>query len=293
MIVSKTEKAILYPLLAVLLVVFSFYDLTITQYLCKDTGNTLGRVMENLAEVPFQFGCVLAAGLAFRFRPKDTKAKSILFGILFGFCFVALSVYGGGMIYSYVKNLTGNGYYWLGALIAIFYGVTGGLLAHTLPVDNPKRAFIYGCFVIILYLVILGVMNLLKLLWYRPRWRYLLATYGSDAASFFVPWYRPQCSGKFSDNFASFPSGHTMNAIAALIWILLPAFSPVLRGKKLRLRIIIYLWAVLCAVSRIAVGAHFASDVTMGYLLGFALFNLGTHCYVGVVKKVELTKKTA
>ena len=64
----------------------------------------------------------------------------------------------------------------------------------------------------------------------------------------------------FPSTFASFPSGHTITAFAcaaAVGW-----FAP-------RLRFALFLAATLVGVSRVAVGAHYASDVVAGAVIGW------------------------
>lgn len=64
----------------------------------------------------------------------------------------------------------------------------------------------------------------------------------------------------FPSTFASFPSGHTITAFAcaaAVGW-----FAP-------RLRLALFALAALVGVSRVAVGAHYASDVAAGAAIGW------------------------
>lgn len=62
-------------------------------------------------------------------------------------------------------------------------------------------------------------------------------------------------------SYASFPSGHSSNAFAAAIAI--GALWP-------RLRLPMWIYAVLIAVSRVVVNAHFPSDVIAGAVVGTA-----------------------
>jgi len=92
-----------------------------------------------------------------------------------------------------------------------------------------------------------------KYFWGRVRFRELDAAFSQ-----FTPWYLPQgITG--SD---SFPSGH-----AAMGWMLL-ALLIFLANKKQWMKysaiVIIFLWGVTLALSRVAIGAHYASDVLFG-----------------------------
>ena len=98
---------------------------------------------------------------------------------------------------------------------------------------------------------VIGVQAV-KFFWGRVRFRELDATYSQ-----FTPWYLPQGITGFD----SFPSGH-----AAMGWMLLAVlilFNKKKLSKNLVL-ILIILWGILLATSRVIIGAHFASDVLFG-----------------------------
>ena len=104
-----------------------------------------------------------------------------------------------------------------------------------------------------------------KYFWGRVRFRELDAAFSQ-----FTAWYLPQgITG--SD---SFPSGH-----AAMGWMLLPLLI-LLREKKQGIinsaLVIIVMWGIVLALSRVVVGAHYASDVLFGsffIIITFLLFN--------------------
>jgi len=103
-----------------------------------------------------------------------------------------------------------------------------------------------------------------KYFWGRVRFRELDAAFSQ-----FTPWYLPQGINGFD----SFPSGH-----AAMGWMLL-ALIILLANKKQWMKysmiVIIFLWGVTLALSRVVIGAHYASDVLFGsffIILTFLLF---------------------
>jgi membrane-associated phospholipid phosphatase len=105
----------------------------------------------------------------------------------------------------------------------------------------------------------------IKYFWGRVRFRELDAAFSQ-----FTPWYLPQgITG--SD---SFPSGH-----AAMGWILLALLSLLANKKewfKNLVFVLIFIWGVILASSRVVIGAHFASDVLFGsffIIMTFILFN--------------------
>ena len=99
---------------------------------------------------------------------------------------------------------------------------------------------------------------LFKFLWGRVRFR--------DLASGFVdytPWFLPQ--GFTGDQ--SFPSGHT-----AMGWMFLPLLIAVKDRKntdpiKILVYILILGWGLFVGLSRIAIGAHYASDVLFSTMM--------------------------
>ncbi|NVM29465.1 MAG: phosphatase PAP2 family protein [Candidatus Helarchaeota archaeon] len=107
--------------------------------------------------------------------------------------------------------------------------------------------------VVVLFTIILPVLfvNITKPLCGRVRPRNVLWGLGE-----FTPWFSPP--GPDLNNL-SFPSGHT-----AMGWMLLPLLIP-LRDKDAWLKILgsvlIIGWGAFVGLSRILVGAHYASDV--------------------------------
>ncbi|MDH3267935.1 MAG: phosphatase PAP2 family protein [Ignavibacteria bacterium] len=92
-----------------------------------------------------------------------------------------------------------------------------------------------------------------KYFWGRVRFRELDAAFSQ-----FTPWYSPQGITGFD----SFPSGH-----AAMGWILLALLILATNKKKwmkYSLFTLIFIWSITLALSRVVIGAHYASDVLFG-----------------------------
>jgi membrane-associated phospholipid phosphatase len=90
----------------------------------------------------------------------------------------------------------------------------------------------------------------LKIFWGRIRFRDLAENYSNFSA-----WYIPH---GFTGN-DSFPSGH-----AAMGWMMIALFV-LFTDKSYRIRLLlkglIISWAIAVSVSRVIIGAHYASDV--------------------------------
>jgi membrane-associated phospholipid phosphatase len=105
-----------------------------------------------------------------------------------------------------------------------------------------------------------------KIPWGRWTYRDMIA---EGNISLFTPWYLPQ--GINGHN--SFFSGHTAMFFSTLPIILF--FKKQSTGRKVALALI-FLWGIFGAVSRVVIGAHFASDVLFGAcetILWFLLFS--------------------
>lgn len=96
----------------------------------------------------------------------------------------------------------------------------------------------------------------------------------TDPITQFTKWYVITDRGGFNNIYASFPSGHTMNSAGVILLTLLPTFLPRLKSKEKLFKGITYSWIILVGLSRVVMGAHFASDVTVGALLSLALFDI-------------------
>lgn len=136
---------------------------------------------------------------------------------------------------------------------------------------------------IALFMALIPGVTMLKAIFHRPRFRaiefYNANFAGENPSVYFHNWWE-RC-GEYktliatysylgTDEFKSFPSGH---AGAASCFMLVVSFLPLLDKKYEKKALICYYagfaWVLLVAFSRILVGAHFLSDVSMGMLLTF------------------------
>ncbi len=108
----------------------------------------------------------------------------------------------------------------------------------------------------------LGIIEIMKFLWGRVRFRDLLKAGSYDA---FTSWYHP--NGVNGNK--SFPSGHTAGAAMSYLMMLLPFVSPKWDKNKAWCFIIPLLHTGVVAYTRLVMGAHYLSDVIMGGIIGF------------------------
>jgi membrane-associated phospholipid phosphatase len=107
----------------------------------------------------------------------------------------------------------------------------------------------------------LFIVQPLKHLWGRVRFRDLDTLYSN-----FTPWFFPN---GINGN-QSFPSGH-----AAMAWMILPLLLLVdnkSKSIKAFVLIIIISWGLAVSLSRVIIGAHYASDVLLGSIIILVVF---------------------
>lgn len=264
---GKQEKKIVFLTGIVLLIVFTFTDLQISMAVAVKPA--IARTLEIVGEIPFTFLAAFGCALLVRFRDRKAPLKNIAALLGGGVLFLLFSAMGGFMTWNYLsRNFS--------SVPAAAAGVTGLaiaaaaiLLALQVPGQNREKALRYAATALLYFLLVIIVMNSLKTVWGRMRFREM-----TDPLNEFTRWYQICGRGKFDDAFASFPSGHSMNSAGVILLILLPDLLPALRGKEKMMRIFAYIWCVTVGFSRVLMGAHFASDVTIGVMLSLFIFEI-------------------
>ena len=264
---SKKEKIIIPIIGLILLSIFTFTDLQISQALF--TKNIFGRFFEVIGELPFAFMAVFGFALLFRFRSRKNKVISILLGILYGIFSLLFSVMGGFMAWNYLHENVEGVPQPIAFLFTILILVAAYFLTRLVPKEKAKEAVTFAVVAVFYFIAVIIIMNVLKGIWGRMRIREM-----TDPITEFTRWYVITNRGGFNNIYASFPSGHSMNAAGTILLCLFPTFIPKLQGKEFSLKIICYSYMVLCAISRVVMGAHFASDTTMGILLSLLIFEV-------------------
>lgn len=150
-------------------------------------------------------------------------------------------------------------------------------LTAIIPEKTLAELFVPALVTFFAALAVLITVQFMKMLWGRIRFR----DFGEDISRF-VPWYKID----FFSGYNSFPSGHTANmAIIFAFPLWLAAI-----GKSRKTVVISYVVIGICtaamAISRIFIGAHFLSDITVGFYISFA----ATEAVRLILKKVYAKK---
>lgn len=120
------------------------------------------------------------------------------------------------------------------------------------------------------------VVNVIKVPWARPRMRFIQLYPEVE----FANWWQIGSSikdkyitmGVGSNEFKSFPSGHTASSLNILFVCVLARYSNFIKEKRTIVLGGALLFGVLTALSRIVLGAHFLTDVTVGFAITFILY---------------------
>ena len=265
----KTYKYTLL-VISVLLVIFAFTDLQISNAI-YNSNSSFGMIFEAIGEFP---AAVIATFCTVSLMLTRNKEKSVKYNLRTGGYIILLLLFALMAAMLPVKYF--NGPTVLITIIATLYIVISYIIAKKYSSTNReelRNAAIVG---VLTFVFVVITFNLVKMGWGRERYRHMIATGSFEGFSL---WFTPQ--KLTTDNeFMSFPSGHSANA-AIMIWItLIPTFITSLREKKNWFIGFSLLWILVVPISRIMVGAHFASDVTMGVTITLIIFAILESRYI-------------
>lgn len=256
-----------------LLVVATLFDMKINDALYAPK-NFFGVALEVGGVSPFYLVIAFAGAVFFAFcRTLLKSAWNIIRMVLsIGAAFAGLVMF----FHQFTKL-------WFDSSI-IYYLVAAGISAPFLALliwgltrlsaDTLKKLAIFSLFSVIVIAVSMSIVQGIKTLWGRPRYRemFKLGDFGA-----FTPWYKPY-DISFDGDQQSFPSGHTASAGAIMVIAALPEIFQKLKKYEWLLFAGGFVFTVAVALSRIIVGAHFLSDVTMG-----AVISIGSYAIVRAI----------
>lgn len=253
-----------------LLLVGTFFDYQIASMVfVKD--NLFSYFFEHFA--PIVFGSILIIAGSLTFIPllniKDTsKLKLVLFGLL-GLLFCA---FGSLMIVVYGKIIGGVYAFCLLPFVIV--------KVRKIPVELSKQYHLTGLAIILTAFVSMMIVENIKPIVGRVRFRSM-----QEDANLFTNWY--QINGNkylpnvpLKEEIKSFPSGHSQWAGTTLTLSLLALANPNWRKKEPLIFLGSLSYAVIVMFSRMMQGAHFLSDVTVGFGTAFLCYVIFRHYLV-------------
>lgn len=278
--------AVLSALLGVvLLIVASFYDLQISKAL-HNSSSWFARFGAGYAPLPVYLGLTISGVFLILARASLNKWITIA-QIVLGVALIA----GGSYLVMFQTTHYRSGFP-LGMTIAIglLLVVCVDLLIYKFYSNEDKLVLLRAAFAILLMIAFeLALGEIIKTPWSRLR-PYAIYELGSD--SYFVPWWQAGAGNvfknsinpdlleepaKFADYFKSFPSGHTGHAtVMCFLLVILANIKPRLKKWTPLFLAIGVIYAMIMALSRVIIGAHYLSDTMVGFLLSFAS---GALCY--------------
>jgi membrane-associated phospholipid phosphatase len=238
---------------AILAVIFAFTDWQISQAL-YNPGAGWAHFMEAYGQMPGSFLGLLCGSLLLRTYKVEKTAKSV-FGVIGLYLLTALAAFGffadafGAQVDTSKVNLPAVLTLTLAALILGQVILRWFSLEALSPYKNIAK-------VGLAVMIVGGIATvwLFKIPWGRWTYRDILE---AGNAALFTPWYLPQGN----NGHHSFFSGHTAMVFSVLPIVLL--FKKKTQARNMAIALAL-LWGVIGGLSRIVVGAHFASDVLFG-----------------------------
>jgi len=289
---TKTRKITYIAVAAGIILLFvlgTLYDLAISKVIYQP-DNFMAKILESAGIFP-PFIFVSATFVTFFFLIDRSKKNGTLWKILCGgLSAVPYLVYGFMASETYLTTL------WARVIVAVVAAViltplTFFVIAK-LPEQTKKRLAVFLVFASIVAVISsLISINVIKYLWGRARYREMIADSDTTFTAF-TPWYHP--NGFTLKGHHSFPSGHTCSATNLLA---LCALEEVFDEKDSHKKLILFLvgmYIFVMAYSRLVLGAHFLSDVTGGFLVGFVTYAVVRYLYfdrsktvLGVIMKLN------
>ncbi len=283
MLVRPGDAALIGVFLVIMLIVGTLMDYPISSALYQP-DNGFGLLLAAYGQLPSSAGAVLAGTLFLIGRSRGSRTARIWQTVI-GLVMIGVGVY--MLCENPVEYMDMN--LILSCIIALVITVLMMALAVFVS-QNARKEDVLLVATIFLFTIVLQMVliNLIKIPWGRPRMR-LIET---DARVSFIPWYEPGtalkdslvAAGVEAEEFKSFPSGHTGHAVILMLYGLLPwlrngagrTTDPGQKDRALSLtpsiRLFVWIgfgWAVLVALSRMIMGAHFLSDTVVGFAVSF------------------------
>ena len=263
----------------------AFFDLNISRVLAiSETDGVLALRNHPISSIvltiigyflPVVFIAFSAATIALNLLRKKEKMKVIekLMCVVMFIGVIGVMAY---FAYQTMETISSTKFgFWHYLMMVLMIFVMTFLIWYVAINLNPvviKKTFVPAVFTVISYGAVFTFTEVAKLIWGRIRPRELVELGSLEG---FVNWY--QVSG-FTGH-KSFPSGHSVEALMMLLVILWMTALGASKKAKTITTVGILCWTSLMMFSRVLAGAHFLSDVTAGFAVGFAFLYIAFVMY--------------
>ncbi len=234
-----------------------------------DKSSTFGKIFRDIGELPAVFGMFLGVTILYGARQRRVMWKNILSSVI-AIPFMLLFSYSvffmpARYIYEHTEGGIPTAVKYVIYALALVLFIAAVIVINRQKPEKVREYKKAGLVLLILIFTELILVNIVKILWARPRMRSI------QSIEQFKYWY--QINGpSTSEELKSFPSGHVANAFTLLAYSLfIPKNKPTMKKWFIAFAL---LWGTLVAVSRIVIGAHFFSDVVVAGYITTLLFYL-------------------
>ena len=263
---SKKSRLIL-ALMAIcilaLSVVFFFFDLDISKDIASENPNVVFLLLAAIGEFPIYVGPILF-GLVYGFTLDSKKSRLLAHFVGFIFTYVAFYFLTTRTLDVFINSSMNVWQLALLPIAALCIYLFLYVMFRKIDIEKLMKIRDLVLMALILTISSFVIVEVIKISWGRVRF-YALSDDYSEFTNFLT--INGQFNGLVSDAYKSFPSGHTNAATCLLLLSCIPA-----RYIKNRLvKNIIFsfscIYIFFLGLSRICVGAHYASDVLFGFTI--------------------------
>ncbi len=244
--------------LVICLILGTYYDLQIDQALFRE-DNVFSYFFEYFAAVVI--GTVIMIGSALVFWTLPFAETKQIVTVISGVVYVLWSLVGIYWIYQY--------FYGWAIVYSIFALILIAYLVRKIPAPLAQRYRWAGIGIVLTTLFAMAIVEGVKPIFGRVRFRSMQENF-----DLFTRWYQVNGEKYISfvserDEIKSFPSGHSMWAGSTLSLSFLAMVHPKWQAKEKAVFFVLVCYAAIVMFSRMMQGAHFLSDITVGFSVSF------------------------
>lgn len=271
---KSTYISIIVAFVAFMLIA-TFLDLEINKALARPSSfyaNFFGKI----GELPYFCSILIGSTILYQSVNWHNKAKKIIY--------LLMILIGAFVLWSHIAdNLFSKGIPFYYAYIIYFSLITAFLAivsTNHIRQDVVYKLVYFAIFILLLALISRLATGLIKEIWVRLRFSYM----NPETYDGFTPWYKPNFTtdnrlqyvfGEYTSSaFRSFISGHTASAGVSYSLIILPDIFVNLYKYRKWFYIAPTIYVIIVASSRIIMGVHFLSDVSVAFMMSFTIASL-------------------